>query len=80
MAFGQLRLSSEEKIGLISNTATMLQAGIPIADTVAALLEEAKGNQRKILLTLQEDITAGKQISDSFSRFPYVFEDRKSVV
>lgn len=74
MAFGQLRVSSEEKIGLISNTATMLQAGIPIADTVAALLEEAKGNQRKILLTLQEDITAGKQISDSFARFPYVFD------
>lgn len=74
MAFGQLRLASEEKIGLISNLSTMLQAGIPIADTVTALLEEAKGNQKKILISLQEDITAGKQISESFAQFPYVFD------
>lgn len=73
MAFGQQRLSAEEKIGLVSNLSTMLKAGIPIADTIAALLEEAKGNQRKILLTLQEDITAGKQISESFAKFPFVF-------
>lgn len=74
MAFGQVRLSADEKIGLISNISTMLTAGIPIADTIAALLEEAKGNQRKILLTLQEDVTAGKQISESFARFPFVFD------
>lgn len=74
MAFGQVRLSAEEKIGLVSNLSTMLKAGIPIADTIAALLEEAKGNQRKILLTLQEDITAGKQISESFDKYPLVFD------
>jgi len=72
--FGQIRLSAEEKIGLVSNIATMLAAGIPIIETVEALLEEAKGNQRVILLTLQEDITAGKQISDSLARYPLVFD------
>lgn len=74
MAFGQVRLSIDEKIGLISNIATMLTAGIPIADTIAALLEEAKNNQRKILLTLQEDVTAGKQMSESFAKYPLVFD------
>lgn len=74
MAFGQLRLSVEERIGLISNLSTMLKAGIPIIDTVSSLLEEAKGNQRKILLSLQEDLTAGKQISDSFARYPLIFD------
>lgn len=73
MAFGQLRLSAEEKIGLVSNLSTMLAAGIPLAETVASLLEEAKGSQKKILLTLQDDITAGKQISESFAKFPFVF-------
>lgn len=73
MTFGQVRLSAEEKIGLVSNLSTMLKAGIPIIETVESLLEEAKGNQRKVLLTLQEDLTAGKQISDSFSKFPHIF-------
>ena len=73
MAFGQTRLSAEEKIGLVSNLSTMLKAGIPIADTIAALLEEANGHQRKILLTLQEYITAGKQISEALDTFPLVF-------
>lgn len=73
MAFGQLRLSVEERIGLISNLSTMLKAGIPIIDTVASLLEEAKGNQRKILLSLQDDLGAGKQISESFAHYPLVF-------
>lgn len=72
--FGQVRLSADEKIGLVSNVSTMLAAGIPIIETVEALLEEAKGNQRKILLTLQADISAGKQISDSFAKFPFVFD------
>ncbi|MEX0895525.1 MAG: type II secretion system F family protein [Patescibacteria group bacterium] len=72
--FGQVRLSADEKIGLVSNIATMLAAGIPIIETVEALLEEAKGNQRKILLALQTDISAGKQISDSFAKYPYVFD------
>ncbi|PIR62110.1 MAG: hypothetical protein COY81_05430 [Candidatus Pacebacteria bacterium CG_4_10_14_0_8_um_filter_43_12] len=75
MAFGQLRLSSEEKIGLVSNISTMLAAGIPIVETITSLLEEAKGNQRKILLSLQDDVTAGKQISESFARYPLAFDD-----
>lgn len=72
--FGQIRLSIEEKIGLISNVSTMLAAGIPIIETVEALLEEAKGNQRLILLMMQKDISAGKQMSDTFAKYPFVFD------
>ncbi len=74
LGFGRIRLSQEEKIGLIANMTTMLSAGIPISETVDSLLSEAKGNQKKILLSLREDVTAGKQISDSFSRYPYTFD------
>lgn len=74
LGIGQVRLSQEEKIGLISNLSTMLQAGIPISETVDSLLEEAKGNQKKVLLALREDVTAGKQISESFARFPHTFD------
>lgn len=51
----------------------MLASGIPIADVVSSLLEEAEGNQKKILLSLQEDLTAGKHIYATFEKFPGVF-------
>lgn len=58
---------------MVSNLSTMLASGIPIADVVASLLEEAQGNQKKILLTLQEDLTAGKHLYATFEKFPDVF-------
>jgi len=37
-------------------------------------LEGAKGNQRKILLTLKKDLEQGTKISESFTRFPKAFD------
>jgi type II secretory pathway component PulF len=68
------RLSSSEKIALISNLSTMLSAGIPILDAVSNLLEDAKGNQKKILDTLRDDLTQGHQVNYTLSRFPNVFD------
>lgn len=67
------RLSGNEKIGLLSGLATMLAAGIPILDAVTALLEEAKGNQKKVLETLQADLRAGNFIHTTFAKFGNVF-------
>ena len=44
-----LRISTSEKLGLVSNLATMLSAGISILEVVDSLLEDAKGNQKKLL-------------------------------
>lgn len=69
-----VHISAEEKISLFSNMATMLASGIPISDTIESLLDEAKGNTRQILLTLQEDIGSGHHIHQSFSKFPNAFD------
>jgi type II secretory pathway component PulF len=69
-----VRLSASEKISLISNLSTMLTAGIPILDAVSNLLEDAKGNQKKILDTLREDLTQGHQINYTLAKFPAVFD------
>lgn len=73
MKSSNIHLSTNEKIGLISNMATMLAAGIPILETVDSLLEDAKGGQKKILDTLVEDLKQGKQINSSFAKFPKAF-------
>lgn len=69
-----IRLSASDKIALISNLSTMLSAGIPILDAVSNLLEDAKGNQKKVLDTLRDDLTQGHQVNYTLSRFPNIFD------
>lgn len=71
---GPLTLKANEKIGMIGNLATMLSAGVPILEAVASIMEDTNGNQRKVLEALRTDLTQGKQISASFSKFPGVFD------
>lgn len=52
----------------------MLSAGISILEIVDSLLEDAKGNQKKILSALREDLTQGKRLHISFTRFPNAFD------
>ncbi|OGK25062.1 hypothetical protein A3A46_04105 [Candidatus Roizmanbacteria bacterium RIFCSPLOWO2_01_FULL_37_13] len=70
----KLSISTADKMMMISNFSTMLSAGISILETVDSLLEDAKGNQRKILQTLREDLVQGKRVHESFARFPNVFD------
>lgn len=72
--YKRIRLSAGDKIALISNLSTMLSAGIPILEAVANLSEDSKGNIKKILDTLSNDLTEGHQVNYSLSRFPNVFD------
>jgi|SRR3989338_9019822 len=69
-----LSISSNEKLTLISNFSTMLAAGISILEVVESLKEDAKGNQKKLLQYLKEDLSQGKHVYITFSRFPNVFD------
>lgn len=68
-----LSLSNNEKLIIFSNLSTMLSAGISLPETVEAILEDSKGNQRKLLQALRDDLVQGKHIYFTFSKFPNVF-------
>lgn len=70
-----LRISTSDKLGLVSNLATMLAAGIPILEVVDSLLEDAKGNQKKFLESLKADLSQGNHVADAFARFPKIFDN-----
>ncbi len=70
----KISLPNNDKLSLISNLSTMLSAGIPILETVDSLLDDSKGNAKKVLETLREDLTQGRHVYQSFSRFPKVFD------
>lgn len=70
-----ISLSNNDKITLVSNMYTMLSAGIPILETIDSLLEDAKGNQKKLLQTLREDLVQGQHMYFTFAKFPKIFDN-----
>lgn len=68
-----ITLSNGDKLSALSDLGTMLSAGIPLLESVQALLEDAKGNQKKFLEVLRDDLTQGKHVYFTFSKFPNVF-------
>lgn len=73
MKTSRLGLSPKDKVSLVSNLATMLGAGIPILESVDSLLEESKGNYKKVLEQLREDLKAGNHVYASFAKYPNIF-------
>lgn len=68
-----MSLSGNDKLSMLSDLGTMLSAGIPLLECVDALLEDAKGNHKKFVEVLREDLTQGKHVYFAFSKFPNVF-------
>lgn len=69
----RVTLSANDKKALIGSLATMLSAGISILEAVDSLLEDSKGNQKKVLEVLRDDLMQGQHVWEAFSRFPNVF-------
>jgi len=67
-------LSTNEKIGLMSNLSTMLTAGIPILEAVDSLELDAKGNTKIVLQELRTDLNEGERVYSTMSKFPRVFD------
>lgn len=68
-----ISISNNDKLGMLSDLGTMLSAGIPLLESVDALLEDVKGNQKKFLEVLRDDLNQGKHVYFTFSKFPNVF-------
>ncbi|KKQ18348.1 MAG: Type II secretion system F domain protein [Candidatus Levybacteria bacterium GW2011_GWA2_37_36] len=66
-------LSNSDKLSTLRDLGTMLSAGIPLLESVQALLEDSRGNQKKFLEVLRDDLTQGKHVYFTFSKFPNVF-------
>ena len=69
-----ITITNKDKVTLISNLYTMLSSGIAILETIDSLLEDSKGNMKKLLTTLREDLVQGQHMGVSFAKFPRVFD------
>lgn len=70
----KISLSSKDKLLLFENLGTMLTAGIPLPEALAAFEQETQGNLRAVLETLKNDVNEGKSIGESLSRMTGAFD------
>jgi type II secretory pathway component PulF len=70
----KIRLSTKEKLEIFSNISTMLNAGIPLMEIVSTMEEEAKGNNKKFLAVLREDLAQGNGVSYTMEKLPKTFD------
>lgn len=67
-------ISNNEKLSLFSTLSTMINAGIPILEAIDSIIEDSKGNTKKIIESVRDDLIQGKSLSVAFSKFPSVFD------
>lgn len=75
MSNRSITLSNSDKLSFLSNFSTLLSAGIPIIEAIDSLLEDSKGNLKKILATLRANLVQGKHVYSGLSEFPLVFDE-----
>ncbi len=70
------KISSEDIILFARQMATMINAGIPILQTLEALEDQASNvSLKKILVQIRDDIRLGSGLSASFAKYPKVFDN-----
>lgn len=69
-----IHVSEKDKQAMITNLATMLNAGIPILEAIDALMADSKGGMRTLLKLIQHTLDEGKPLSHAFEQAPKVFD------
>jgi type IV pilus assembly protein PilC len=68
------RISLKDKAIIARQLATMINAGLPIAQSLKTLEEQSKKNPiKKMLAQVSSDVEGGSQLSVAFARFPSTF-------
>lgn len=70
----KIGIKNSEKTILLSNLATLIGAGVTIAEAIDLLQRDAKGNMKIVLESMQKDVHQGKRIYVAFSQFPLIFD------
>ncbi len=74
MKTDNLTIGSTERLSLLSNLSTMVNAGLTINEAVESLLEDAQGSLKVVLTGIQADVTQGKPLHVALSKFPKIFD------
>ncbi len=69
------KIKSGEVSSFAREFATLINAGIPIADALETLRDQSKPQLKKTLTAVCNDVRSGVMLSDAFAKHPDVFPD-----
>lgn len=70
----KLRITDKEKLSLITNLSSLVNAGISLFEAIETLSEQTEGSQKKILVEMSAGLEQGKKISSVLEKFPKAFD------
>ncbi|MFC1594480.1 type II secretion system F family protein [Candidatus Omnitrophota bacterium] len=69
------KVTSDELVVFSRQLATMVDAGIPLIQSLDALQDQMKsGEFKRVLSSLRDDIETGSSLSASFAKYPHAFD------
>ncbi|MFZ5800470.1 MAG: type II secretion system F family protein [Candidatus Omnitrophota bacterium] len=73
--FKAKKVRIEELVAFSRQLATMIEAGIPLMQSLDALQEQiTAGEFKRVLNTIRSDIEVGNSLSGSFAKHPHIFD------
>ena len=70
------RITTKDKVVFTRKLATLIGAGLPLAQSLHTALEQTQNKKlQSIIGEITASIEGGKSLSDSFAKFPAVFND-----
>jgi type IV pilus assembly protein PilC len=67
------RVSSKDVVNFTRQLSTMINAGLPITETLLILRNQSTGRMQEVLSEILNDVEGGYSLSSSLSKFPSVF-------
>ena len=67
------KVKQHDKIVFARNLSSMIEAGLPITRAISIMQRQSKGELKKVLIRLEEEISKGVTLSESMKLFPDVF-------
>lgn len=69
------RISAKDKIVFTRQLATLIGAGLPLAQSIRTILDQTDNRRmQEVIQEVISDIEGGKQLSDAFAKHPEVFD------
>src|SRR3989338_9082726 len=73
--FKSKKVKIEDLVTFSRQLATMIEAGIPLMQSLDALQEQLGGGElKRALATIRNDIEVGNSLSASFAKHPHIFD------
>src|SRR5579872_756949 len=66
-------VKTHDKIVFARNLGSMIEAGLPMTRALSILERQSKGELKRILVSLQENVSKGETLSEAMSKYPAVF-------